>query len=259
MSVSSLGSEVGAALASSLGGVIGGAVGAAGAAEAAAQQIGTSVGEALPTGDVIVICGKPARAFGGWYTDESPSISGGYGGYQSTLRPKRAPLTDWQGRDLFILTVPLILSRGGKSIHDDRAALDALATGTRHNPPPPVKVFGVPEPVGASGSWVIQDPGWGDLLRRSDGALYRQFVTLTLLEYIDETLLQASTQDSRVNGHVVVEHYTVTKHDLSLKSSALQHIAAKTLGDGTRWPDIAVLNNLRSSGQLKLGQLLKLP
>ncbi len=201
--------------------------------------------------DVQIIAGKVS--VGLWLTDDPIVPSEGYGGWQVVDRPNRPGLTDWTGRNPFQLTVPALLYDGGRSVEPDRRALEQLATGS---PPEIVTLKGraLPVPSVCSGKWVIEDLQWSDERRRGgDRSLTRKHVTVVLREYVADTLLRKSTRSSRIGGHQVIRHYRVKKKD------TLMSIAARELGSSTRWVDLATLNGLRSSGQLKTGMLLRLP
>lgn len=188
-----------------------------------------------------------------WRTNDPIIPSGGYGGWQIVQRPLKPSLTNWTGRDPFGLSMPIMLYNGGDSVEPERRALEQLATGT---PPEIVDLQGqaLPVPAQASGKWVINDLVWGEEVRRkSDFSLTRKLVTVTLLEHITDTILRTSSASTRVNGHQVIRHYRVKAGD------TLQKIAGRELGDAKRWTDLATLNGLRSSGQLKTGMLLRLP
>jgi hypothetical protein len=202
-----------------------------------------------------VIVAASDRIIGGWLTDEAPTITGGYGGWDTVQRPKKASLTVWEGRDPFQLTIPLLLSRAGQPVSSDIHDIAVLSSGTSKGRPPLVQVFGtIMLPVHAGDDWVIQDVSWGESIwRQTDAVIIRQHVTLTLLEFVDDQLLPASTLASRRDGRAIIRHYRVKKGD------TLRSIAARQLGDPRRWSDIAVLNGLRSSGKLKPNTLLKLP
>jgi nucleoid-associated protein YgaU len=218
----------------------------AAAHQAAQATIDQAAGDIVIAGSVTV---------GGWLTDEPPIVSGGYGGFQPHPRPLKTALTQWEGRDPFQLTVPLLLDVGGDAVSPAIRALDQLAVHDKNTPAETVKVTGaihIPEQAGED--WVINDLAWGAVLRRaSDTVIIRQHVTVTLLEHITDTLLAASTLSARHGNRIRIRHYRVHKGD------TLQSIAARQLGDPKRWADIAALNGLRSSGQLRPGRLIRLP
>lgn len=193
------------------------------------------------------------RIVRGCRTDEEPVFSGGYGGYEAVARPKKPDLTVYTGRRSFQLTLPMLLDGfiDRRSVEDDIHDLNLLATGTVGQGPPPVTVDGVRFPARAGDTWAINDVIWGDAERRHDEVRIRQQVTVTLIEVTTDKQLRESTLSAINRGQPV--HYRVKHGDTLLT------IAAKQLGDAKRWPDIAALNNLRSTGQLKVGMQLRLP
>lgn len=201
--------------------------------------------------DVQITAGR--LTVGLWRTDDPITPAEGYGGWDVIDRPNRPGLTDWTGRDPFALTVPGLLYDAGRSVEPLRRALEQLATGT---PPEIVTITGraLPIPRVVSGRWVIDDIEWGPEQRRgSDGSLTLKHATVRLREHVADSLLRSSTRSSRIGGRQVIRHYRVKERD------TLQSIAARELGSSTRWVDIAALNGLRSSGQLKPRMLLRLP
>lgn len=205
----------------------------------------------------IVTADDDKRTVHGWLVDDPPTLSGGYGGFRVADRPRKTGLTIWQGRAPFQLDVPMLLSDRGSSVSDEIHNLDVMSSGTSKGGPPTVKVDGaVPVPAHAGELWVIQDVQWGDIVRRSDRVVIRQRVNVTLLEYVSDATLEASTESSRTpGGNTVVRHYTVKKGD------TLGSIAARQLGDQKRWVDVAAVNGFRSSNDLKpyIGRKIKLP
>jgi nucleoid-associated protein YgaU len=161
------------------------------------------------------------------------------------------------------MAVPLLLDLGYKggqlaSVEHYRVLLDAMATSVANQKPPAVKiksnkgVLPVPAGIRSDADWWIEDLAWGEETRRgSDGELGRKEVVVTLLERVDDPLFRAkqsgkaSTKRSR--------NYTVRKGD------TLHSIASKLFGDASLWKELADLNHLRSSGQLKVGMTLHLP
>lgn len=199
--------------------------------------------------------GRLPRQVAGWFTDEPPAPTSGYGGWRSDRRPRKSALTVWDGRAPFELPITMLLYHHGNSVMGSIKTLGNLATGHQASPPT-VRVTGaLMVPDTPSDEWVIQDIGWGKAIRRKDAAITSQVVTVTLLEHVDDKLLAASTLRDRQGRKTVIRHYKVKKGD------TLRSIAARQLGDAKRWADIAGLNGLRSDGQLKkrIGKLITLP
>lgn len=203
----------------------------------------------------------------GWRTSDPIIPSQGYGGHPIAARPKRKALTVYEGRQPFILTIPMLLYRGGKGVEIDRRALETMATTvgvSTENHPLPVEIstnfpLPVPPPLGENVQWWIEDLTWGEEVRNppdapSDpGHLTRKNVTVMLLERIDDVLLgsKGPTKTVKTNRSRV---YRVKKPPDTLAS-----IAAHQLGSASRWEELAKLNHIRSNGQLKNGMILHLP
>lgn len=196
-------------------------------------------------------------AVGGWRTGPIiPSL--GYGGHPIGARPKKKALTVWEGRQPFQMEVPVLLDLGGELVEGLRSTLDRMATSVNAQKPPPVRIISnrgklpIPADIPEAADWWIEDLKWGDEKRRaSDGELVRQEVTVTLLERIDDPLLFATSGPKvRTNR---AHNYVVKKGD------TLHSIAAKELGNTTRWREIGALNHIRSDGQLKPGRVIHIP
>jgi hypothetical protein len=191
--------------------------------------------------------------------------SEGFGGHEITQRPKKVSITDWAGRPPFKVQLPIVLSERGASVLAYRQALERAATGTDGHRPEPVQVVRDAAGGGALGDfppgsgkegWFIEDLDLsGRAKRHHDRTLVLKEIVVTLLEKKQGDTVKEPTP---VAGHTVVQHYTVKKSDVP-PGPGLPGIAARELGSTARWTDIAVLNGLRSSGQLKVGMVLKLP
>jgi nucleoid-associated protein YgaU len=192
--------------------------------------------------------------------------SEGFGGHEVTNRPKKIGITDWAGRPPFKVQLPIILSDRGASVLAARQTLEQAAIGANNRRPDAVQVHRDPGAGGGSGTlgdlppgsgaegWFIEDIDLsGRAKRRPDRTLVLKEIVLTLLEKQAGDTVREPTLSATVAGKAVATHYIVKKGD------TLPSIAARELGDSTRWGDIAVLNGLRSSGQLKPGMTLKMP
>jgi hypothetical protein len=93
----------------------------------------------------------------------------------------------------------------------------------------------------------------------SAGRICRQFLDLEITEYVAPDLVvqtppPAQAAQARANVSAPPQRtYTVNSGD------TLWAIAARLLGKGQRWGEIATLNDVRDPRTLKVGQVLKVP
>lgn len=187
-------------------------------------------------GWVHLHCLNPALNLHARLGPDLPQVSGGYGGWEVTQRPRAVGMTVWNGVPPCELTLNIMIG-GGREIDEDRGVeskisrLTDVARGTADATPGIVYIDGVPNLPAAK--WVIQNIDWGDALRRRDDMhRIRQLATITFLEYQApeyETLRRGALGKARLKTVV----YTVKKGDTPAK------IAKHRRGD---WKDIRDVN-----------------
>lgn len=190
--------------------------------------------------------------------EEAATVTAGYGGWVVTNRPRRVGISVWEGRSPYSMTLPLRLD-GWKlddSVDGDIAILERMALPFgEYKTPPPVSVSR-PAPHNQL-DWVINNLEWGANIIRKDGVRLRQDVTITLMEYVIDDILQfaGAAAAARENARQQSESklYVVKRGD------TLISIAVKQLGSASRWTEIADLNNVRDGQQLSEGDELRLP
>lgn len=189
-------------------------------------------------------------------SETGAKITGGYGNWQAVAVPRGAPVTQWTGRNLYTQDVDLLLDgwATNRSVEAQCAAVETMATRPASlDTPPPVRMFG-PVPH-ANLQWVITGIDWGDALRRPDtGERVRQPLTLHLLEYREETTLEALPRASAAARPP--RKYKV-KHGDNLKK-----IATRLLGKSSKWPQIAKANPPLRGWKLPakyVGKTIKVP
>jgi hypothetical protein len=162
---------------------------------------------------------------------DNPAVpSLGYGGHPIGARPKRKALTVYQGRQPFVLEVPMVLWNKGFSIEADRLALENMATSEAElltQQPPVVQITAsyklpIPPALGTdrTARWWIEDLKWGEEFRHSPddgGELTFKEVTVSLLEWGGEDVRIANEAGLR-NGT-----YRVKRPPDTLKSIAAKH------------------------------------
>jgi len=179
--------------------------------------------------------------------DQSPTLSGGLGGWTEVDRPKRTSITEWQGRKPYRMSIPVLFDayasngamEAGDRIENRIAALEAMATPLTQadkdplGPPPIVRVEGaIPH---NNLQWVIDSIDWGD----SEWVVgagpieerVRQAATVSLIEYVAGPTFGIR---SAAPGKPLL--YTTKKGD------TLKLIATKRLHAWRRWSEIRDLN-----------------
>jgi len=226
----------------------------------------------IPVGWVKLVSTDPPRSILVRLSDARPNVTAGYGGWQEIARPRRSPLSVWQGSPGLRMDLPLQFdswqqgsgTQQPPSIEKDLGALEAMATPTASDGSPPritLQATGGLLPHKGK-HWVIDSLNWGDALANANGDRVRQQVTVSLLEYIADTRVvlssaanrqRAKTAGPKTKQGASVKRYTVKKGD------TLSAIAARLLGKASRWTEIATLNKLRDPHRLSVGQVLRLP
>lgn len=144
---------------------------------------------------------EPNYYFKTWLGPTLPTVSGGHGGWEEVARPKRGAIANYKGTPLYTVKIEVVfdgiltnqeVSRGpdGAIVVDDEASVEGplrqlSAMGGRNERlgRPPIVSYrgGVP---GAGRLWVVNDLERGECIRRwHDGAIIRQFMTITFLEF----------------------------------------------------------------------------
>lgn len=202
------------------------------------------------------------------YDPESCDPSGGVGGWTEVPRPLTVAGTEFTGTPLLKLTIVLMLDgyASGASIEPTIAQYYAWGTAPTGRTPPVLQLhYGVYDRL----RWVIQDVQVANALRggpNSGSAQRTQAqVTLTLLEYqgltasrtaadsVRSQIIATNTATGNGAKNPAVATYTVHPGD------TLQKIAARQLGNASRWGEIAKLNGIKDPVHLKVGVRLKMP
>lgn len=209
---------------------------------------------------VTVSCpslGFSVRAYMG---ETPPTMTGGYGGWSITDRPRRVGLSTWDGRQPLQMTLPLKLDgwKVDQSVEGEVAILERMALPITEYATPPIVFVSRPAPH-ASLEWVIQSIEFGDAIRRADGDRLRQDVVLTLLQYIDDDVLQLSNAAQRARDKARNTSGAGDRAYVVKAGDTLVSIAVKELGTAYRWTEIADMNGIRDGNGLIEGDQLRIP
>jgi nucleoid-associated protein YgaU len=225
-------------------------------------------------------------------SEDQPIVTQGYGGWEEVARPRRKPLTSWIGSPGWHMNLGLMLDRWaqGRSVEDQIATLEQMGKPTASDGNPPRLTITAPGSAvqGEGRTWVIDTITWGEALMGPDGNRRRQVAVLALIEYQADVHLkpppaknrQTKAQQARKGKgrgatkkriHAKRSHHSKqSPAHLGLRGTIpgstefgqgedLASIAARELGDASRWVEIAELNGLRDPQAVTPGQVLRLP
>lgn len=199
------------------------------------------------------------------YDPEQCELTGGVGGWNETARPRHVAGTEYGGTPLYRVSFMLMMDGyvAGKSIEPSIALLEGW--GQPHSNSKEPSVLQLVYATYSRLRWVIDDVQVSSTLRRGDGHRVQAWVQVNLIEYrgltshataVDSVRAQIiANNDATGNSHKnpTTTTYTVVKGD------TLMHIAAKKLGNASRWKEIATLNKIKDPYHLHVGAKLKLP
>lgn len=215
---------------------------------------------------------------------ERPDVSSGYGGWNEVERPKRTTVTTWRGQPARRMQLTVLFDNfaDGGSIETDLRRLERMALPRPGGQPPTIKVSapgGVVPPAYEDLPWVIDAISWGDALMNTYGNRTRQEATVTLLQYVSDELVRVSpakkrrSKSNRATGKTtkkgakrkrVASKGKATRSTRAATAVAydgedLLSVAARELGDATRWHELADLNGIRDPRAITRAQVIRLP
>lgn len=217
-----------------------------------------------------------ARFFEAGLGEAAAVVSGGYGGWEVTQRPRSTSMTDWKGKDPIQLTIPFMLDQleSGNAFLVERqiGILEGFAgLDPTEDEPPPVQLQSngvIPHDnlQNAHRRWVVTAVDWdaSSVIRIPSGRM-RQAGTITLLEYVEPDTIQVNRSPAQKKRAKTKKKASGGKKGAKDKTynvksgDTLSKIAARELGSAGRWGEIAKLNNIRDPNRLKVGQRLRLP
>jgi hypothetical protein len=207
----------------------------------------------LPAGHVRLYAEDGSATLIAELDEQIPKITDGYGGFEDTQVPKRKALSDWVGSNPYRMTFGLMLDgwASNTSVEPLIAQLERLARDPGGDRPPPILRAEGPLPRSTNVRWHVESLEWGDvsLRRRGDQVRVRQQVTVGLVQHSDDDRIRLLRKPQG----------RVQKRYLWRKGDKLTKIAYWWLGSSKRWREIAKLNHVSDSRQIKPGTWIKLP
>jgi hypothetical protein len=221
--------------------------------------------------------------------EERPNVESGFGGWEEVARPRKSPITTWQGSPAIRLTLPILLDGWARNVSVEGDIRDIQKMGrpvAENREPPHVRIEATGSAIPYLNKvWVISELSWGDALMNKRGNRVRQQVTLSLLEFVHDVYLTERSAanrrrrkkaaakkkgGARAKRHVTKRSSKPKPKPKSLSFAAavddefgtgedLLTIAALELGDADRWVEIAELNGIRDPRAVTPGQVLRLP
>jgi nucleoid-associated protein YgaU len=244
-----------------------------------------------PVGQVrISTTDPPMRVLARLWSDPV-LVEAGYGGWVEVARPRKSPITTWQASPGLRLQLPILIDdwANGKSVEKLIADVELMGRPVASNGNPPivkVQARGGHVPY-QSRKWVVDTLAFGDALMNDSGDRVRQQITLHLLEFVEDVYLAAQSPAlkerakaaSKKSSPGASKKRTPSKgggggSGKSVEQLAsgpllpsypfgagetLVRVAARELGDATRWTELADLNGIRDPRAVPFGQVIRLP
>jgi hypothetical protein len=206
----------------------------------------------LPPNYVRVTCDDPKLNVVALLGEEPARLTGGFGGWEVSARPRQVGMTTWTGVEPLQLELSLLLDGWASATSQENAISDIVtcARGDDNSPPGIVELEGVPLPVER---WVIEDVAFGDVIvDPASRERLRQALALTLREYVPPEYLQQRRRavlGSKGKTRVV----TARQGDTPAKIARRLHC---------KWTDLRELNSTvvkKANQALKKGAKLRAP
>lgn len=206
-----------------------------------------------------------------YYTPEQHPIQGGVGGWQEVTHARAATTIEWVGRPLHRLVMDCFFDqvRKGGNVEQQLATLHrwglpANPSDPMSEPPRITLNFGRSQQL----EWVIEDIDYRAEERDGNGHRVQALVRVSLLEYrrartaftpLEEAQQQAAASTDGSTAQPYYGRQEPTRSYTVRSGDTLSLIAARELGDMSRWQEIATLNDLEDPDLITVGQTLLLP
>jgi hypothetical protein len=240
-----------------------------------------------PVGYITIRCQDLATTLLVRLSEERPTVSAGYGGWEEVARPRRVGVVTWSGSPVRRMSIGVLFDNfdegSGVPVEAMIGRLSAMARPRVGGTPPSVTIEAPGGHVPYQDvRWVIDGIDWGDAIMNSSGNRVRQAATLTLIEYVSDELIDENSPanrrkakashksgKNRKRGARQKRHAAKRKSpskashraaaSVAFEGEDLLSIAARELGDSRRWRELADLNGIRDPRAIRVGQVLRLP
>lgn len=184
-----------------------------------------------------------------------PTLSAGGARWEIANSPRRVSFVQWQGRDPFVLDVPVLFDGFADydSVEDDCRKLTQMQLCKEFSEPPTITIDGA-LPI-SDRRWVVQGISWGDNVywaKTDSGQPFRlrQDATVNFLEYNPERRVQVLATNTLPSSYVVSKKAGMT----------LKQVAKDVWGSARRWREIKKANpKIRDPNHVKYKTRLRIP
>jgi len=193
--------------------------------------------------------------------EDTPRITGGYGGWETIDRPRKRGRIQYKGLSPVEMQLEIVFDAWGEDVaitNVDTALsnLEAMTIPTSNNRPPPrvyIDCKAVPKP--RSVPWVITDITWGTTIRNSEGETKRQTVQITFMQAntVEYGRIVPKPTEARNPHRNMPSRYTWKKGD------TWPIVALRLMGDKKYAIKIIDFNNFRPGHAMKVGDKIKVP
>jgi hypothetical protein len=236
---------------------------------------------------VVFDCDDPPTHLVTLLGPERPDVSAGYGGWEEVERPRRTTVTTWKSQPARRMSLNVIIDNfvDGGSVENEIRQLERLALPRPGGEPPTITVTaagGVIPPFYEAFPWVIDAISWGDAIANANYNRVRQVATVTLLQYVSDDLLEKRSpakkqraararrtgknrkkgaRNKRASSKAGRKHVGTHRsaEPIVYDGEDLLSVAARELGDASRWVEIAQRSGIRDPRAIKRGQIIRLP
>lgn len=231
-------------------------------------------------GEFIIQSFEPDYTVRCEFGDEAPMPEPeSYEGWDVTGIPRRMGLTEWAGRNPMVIPIDFLIDRFAEGdaefVEKQMDTLEKIAATASRDEEPPICIVDsgglMPHDYTHADHvrWVIRSLSWDKALTINSvrNRKLRVGGTVTILQYNHDDALggyrgpasknrnknKSKKDKSKGRGKTRGGHYTVKEGD------TLGGIAARELGDSTRWREIADLNKIHNPRKLIIGHKLRMP